>query len=403
MDKKNQLSTSIPNYAIFIVIISIVILLSIFSVINIASSNLNNVLNEKSLIGFKLAFKQLIFLILSLGIVFLIVFIAPYKKLENSYIVFTIYLFTNILLIWVLFGREVNGAKRWLDIPLGFKIQPSEFAKITFIILLAKIFSKIEKYNKQISFIDLIEKKIINNFIIIFIIPALVLLEKDLGTVIHYSLIFLSMFLISKIKKGFKTFILIFYIGAILLGGVYIYKTSNHNDYKFRRINSYVERLFHNKYDKDDQVTQSIYGIASGGFLGRGYGNGIQKYNYVPEIHTDFIFATISEEMGFLISTIIIISYIVLYYFLLLISFRSKNMFGKYLVFGIANMIISQVILNLYVVTGLFPTTGIPLPFLSYGGSSTLTMYMIIALALNVLRTGNIKREGKNEFKRENN
>ncbi|MDN5303916.1 MAG: cell division protein FtsW [Fusobacteriaceae bacterium] len=403
MNKKNQLSTSIPNYAIFVVIISIIVLLSIFSIMNIASSNLNNILNEKSLIGFKLAFKQLIFLIISLSVAFFIVFIRPYKVLENPYFTFIVYLFTNILLIWVLFSREVNGAKRWLDMPLGFKIQPSEFAKITFIILLAKIFSKIEKYDRAINLVGLIEKKYINNFLVASIIPILVLLEKDLGTVIHYSLIFLSMFLVSNIKKGFKIFILISYIGIILLGGIYIYKTSNHNDYRFRRINSYVERLFHNKYDKDDQVTQAIYGIASGGFLGRGYGNGIQKYNYVPEIHTDFIFATISEEMGFLISVIIISGYIILYYFLLLISFRSNNIFGKYLVFGIANMIISQVILNLYVVTGLFPTTGIPLPFLSYGGSSTLTMYIAIAITLNVLRTGNIKREVKNESKRESN
>ncbi len=278
---------------------------------------------------------------------------------------------TFLLLIVVLFTKEVKGAHRWIQIPFFGNFQPSELAKFTTVLIIAK-------------FLDEYRSKVINGkkefWImngIIFIFCILILLQPDIGIPsIIFSVSIILFFLYSiKTQHILKTFLIIL---VLLSVGIIT------QPYRIKRIFSFINK------DKQDstsyQIEQSLLALSRGGMLGCGIGRGIFKESYVPEIHTDFIFCTIGEEAGFIGCIITISLYFFLFLFCLLIAQNTKDFYGSVLVVGLALNIIIQAYLSIAVATKLFLPKGIGLPFISYGGSSLIINFLSIGCILSVWR-----------------
>lgn len=274
-----------------------------------------------------------------------------------------------------------KGAKAWLNI--GFTmIQPAEMLKIPFIILMASIFSKSEEGKVSVK------DTIIFSGGVFFIFAVLVYLERDLGTALHYTAIYGFMLFMTKIgRRTIEILLFLIVTGTSLLFYlVFKYADKIGSSYKVLRIQAFIDGLFFNKYDGDVgyQVGQSLLAFGNGGFLGKSYGNGIQKYSYLPEIHTDFIVALVGEELGFIGMIWLIGSFFTLYNIISTIGMNVRDSFSKYLALGIAGYIITQFLINIFVALGLLPVFGIPMPIFSYGGSSIVTIFVGIGIVLNI-------------------
>ncbi|WP_027127799.1 FtsW/RodA/SpoVE family cell cycle protein [Fusobacterium perfoetens] len=315
--------------------------------------------------------------------------IFNYKIFKKEKMIKFIYSASILLLIFVFIGgkvlpgvvKTINGATGWIRLgPIN--IQPAEILKVPFIIIEAYIFYKKEN--------DSIFKLIGISFGIFLSFAGFIILQNDMGTVIHYFAIYLVMLFMSGIDK--KVIIKVVsgfgILGIVGLVGLYKYGNIFFDGYKVRRITMYIDGLFNDGYigniDIGYQVAQSLLAFGNGGVLGVGYGNGVQKYSYLPEIHTDFIMALLGEEMGFLGVCIIVLFFFLLYNIMIDIGINSKDFFGKYLAIGIGGMIMSQVLINLFVAVGLLPVFGIPMPLFSYGGSSILTVMTSIGIVLSI-------------------
>lgn len=318
---------------------------------------------------YKYLISQSIFFIIGLFLIFIIKKIDYnfYKNNANK-----ILLISFILLILVLIpgiGKLRNGSRSWFALgPFGF--QPSEFAKLSLIIFTSKYLSN---NNDEIRNI---KKTILPLLLVISIFFILIMLEPDFGQAFVITLSLISIIFISGTKLSFFVKCFIFCLmGIVALVIVAPYRLARIVSY----LNPWVDPL-----GSGFQIIQSLYAIGPGGLLGLGLTNSIQKHFYLPEPQTDFIFAIISEEFGFLGVLIITSIFFLIFYKSIKISMSTKDLFSKYLVFGLSIEIIIQVILNLSVVTGLIPVTGITLPFISYGGSSLLVSMISIAIIISV-------------------
>lgn len=274
-----------------------------------------------------------------------------------------------------------NGARGWITAgPLS--IQPAEVFKIFYVILMAYNLSVAEKERYEAKGI------VASSGIIFGLFAFLIMFQNDLGTVIHYFSITLFMLFMSKISDK----IIWRAVGAVsvLLTGVTIYVYLKFDTfvsgYKTGRIKSYVEGLLSNTYDQDKgyQVGQSLLGLGNGGIFGTGYGNGVQKYSYLPEIHTDFILASFGEEFGLIGILIVIVLFFGLFNRIKGTAVECEDYLGKYLSVGIAGYIFIQFLINISVAIGLLPVFGIPMPIMSFGGSSLLTVFMALGIVGNV-------------------
>lgn len=314
---------------------------------------------------------QLIFFFIGLILIYFIrkIDYKLYYKYSNI-----ILLGSFILLVLVLIpglGQVRNGSRSWFGIgSLG--IQPSELAKISLIIFTAKYLSKSEKT------IKFFKNGTLPILLIIFLFFGLIMLEPDFGTgmVIVMSLMF--MLFISNIKLSFFGI-----MGTLGLGGIVALIIIA--PYRLARILSFLNP-WSDPLGSGFQIIQSLYAIGPSGLFGKGLGNSVQKHFYLPEPQTDFIFAIISEEFGFLGIMILSILFLTLFYNTIKISLNQKDLFAKYLSFGLIIEIIFQTILNISVVIGLVPVTGVTLPFISYGGSSLLISMLSIGIILNISR-----------------
>ena len=317
--------------------------------------------------------------------------ILDYKIYRKSFMKLLMFLGSVVVLIFIIIGAKflpsvvkvINGATGWIDI--GFTtIQPSEMLKIPFIILMANILAKGEEKNLPIKMI------VLNSFILFVIYALLISKQNDLGTIIHYGAIYIFMLFLTKIDKNIILKIVSLAISSAALGCYLIFKHADKlgDDYKIRRIKMFLEGLVSDKYmgnsDIGYQVGQSLLAFGNGGILGRNYGNGVQKYNYLPEIHTDFIMALFGEEMGFVGVIIVIMLFFILYNLMTETGIQCKDPFGRYLSLGIAGYIISQFLINIFVAVGLLPVFGIPMPIFSYGGSSIVTIFVGIGIVINI-------------------
>ena len=278
------------------------------------------------------------------------------------------------LLILVLIpgiGKVRNGSRSWFGIG-AFGMQPSEISKIALIIFTAKYLSNNEREVKSFK------KGIFPILIIIGLFFGLIMLEPDFGTAMVIVMTLVSMLFVSNIKLSFFG-----YTGLLgLLGIVALIIIA---PYRMSRIISFINPWL-DPLGSGFQIIQSLYAIGPGGLFGLGFGNSIQKHFYLPEPQTDFIFAIISEEFGIMGITILSILFITLFVNVIKISMNTNDLFAKYLSFGLIMGIMIQTVLNICVVIGIVPVTGVTLPFISYGGSSLLVSMASIGIILNIAK-----------------
>lgn len=340
-----------------------VIIITIFGLVMISSSSyvwaeykFNN--------PYKYLINQGIFFILSL-ISMYVVSKIDYKILYKYSKVFILIVIIMLILVIIPgIGTVRNGSRSWFGIG-GFGIQPSEFAKLAIIIFASKYLSENKNSRLPILFLGLF-------------LFGLIMLQPDFGTGMVLIMIVVSLLFISGMKISF-------FIRIGLLGVIGITILILIAPYRLKRILSFLNP-WSDPLGSGFQIIQSLYAIVPGGLFGLGLGNSVQKHFYLPEPQTDFIFAIISEEFGFLGIIIVSILFLTIIISSINIALKSKDLFSKYLVFGITFWISFQTILNLMVVVGLIPVTGVTLPFLSYGGSSLLILYTSIGIILNVSR-----------------
>ncbi len=279
-----------------------------------------------------------------------------------------------ILLVLVLIpgiGSIRNGSRSWFGIgSLG--IQPSEFAKLGLIIFTSKYLQNSNRFLKSLK------QGVFPILGITLFFFGLIMLQPDLGTGVILVVSIVSLLFIAGVHMKF-------FIGCGFLGIAGIIVLILIAPYRMDRIISFVDP-WKDALGTGFQIIQSLYAIGPGGLLGNGYLNSIQKHFYLPEPQTDFIFSIISEEFGVLGAFIVCSLFLIILYRGIQIALHAPDLFSKYLAFGMIFQIIFQALMNLMVVVGLIPVTGVTLPFLSYGGSSLLVSMVSMGIILNISR-----------------
>ncbi|MGL5049715.1 MAG: FtsW/RodA/SpoVE family cell cycle protein [Fusobacteriaceae bacterium] len=276
---------------------------------------------------------------------------------------------------------KINGAIGWIKVPGIGSVQPAEIFKVPFVILMSHRLSMTEKSK------DKNLKYIIMNSGILIIFSLLIILQNDLGTIIHYTCIFIFMVFMGNIELKWIGKIAASIVSFVVLVMGYIHNIDiSTGGYKILRVKSFLNGLINDVYDQDKgyQVGQSLIGFGRGKILGAGYGNGIQKYSYLPEIHTDFILTSFGEEFGFVGLIALILLFLALFNLLKSVGNDCEDSFGRYLAVGISGYIFIQFLINISVAIGILPVFGIPMPIMSYGGSSLLTIFLAIGIVLSV-------------------
>ena len=320
---------------------------------------------------FKFVKSQSLFFILGIIMCLIVSRIPPdfWKKHANKIILACFILLVLVLIPGI--GTVRNGSRSWFGIG-GLGIQPSEFAKIGLIIFVSKYLSQNQKELRDIK------KGVLPILLVIGVFFLLIMLEPDFGTAMVIVLTLVSLIFISGVKVSF--FVKIGLVG--LLGIVALIIVA---PYRMARIVSFLNP-WSDPLGSGFQIIQSLYAIGPGGLLGQGFLNSHQKHFYLPEPQTDFIFSIISEEFGFLGVLIVVSFFFFLFYRSVKISLKSNDLFSKFLAFGLSIGILIQATLNLCVVIGLIPVTGVTLPFFSYGGSSLLVTMISIGMILSISR-----------------
>ena len=277
----------------------------------------------------------------------------------------------------------INGGKGWVHIG-AISIQVPEIFKVPFIIVLAAIFARGKDDNIEIPYKRNLASVIFYTFIFFTIITFAL---HDMGTAIHYVMIAAFMIFLSDISN--KALLSLLGLALSFIPVALYYTLNFTSDYKRHRVKAFLDGIVYSTYTREDayQVYQSLIAFGTGGILGKGFGNGVQKYNYIPEVETDFAIANFAEETGFIGMFIILFSFFSLFFLIMGVANNAKNYFSKYLVGGIAGYLITQVIINVGVAIGFIPVFGIPLPFISSGGSSLLAISVSMGLVIHINNT----------------
>ena len=312
---------------------------------------------------------QGIFVILSIMLMLILSKISPQLYREHATKLLIISLVLLIIVLIPGIGVIRNGSRSWFGIgPFG--IQPSEFAKLTLIIFTAKYLDNSNKYLKDYK------KGVFPILGILLLVFGLIMLEPDFGTGMIIVISILSLLFIAGVNMKF-----FFILGGVGVIGIIILILIA--PYRMDRIISFLNP-WSDPLGTGFQIIQSLYAIGPGGLLGMGLFSSRQKHFYLPEPQTDFIFSIISEELGVLGVIIVVSLFAFLLYRVIKIALKCEDKFSKYLSFGLVFQIIIQTIMNLLVVIGLIPVTGVTLPFLSYGGSSLIISGISIGIILSI-------------------
>jgi cell division protein FtsW len=285
-----------------------------------------------------------------------------------------LYLLTAFLLFLVLIpgiGREVSGARRWLSLG-GLTFQPSEFAKLALIVAFAHFLVKKENAGRLKDFVT----GYMPNAMALGICFVLILLQPDMGTSVTVALVVFFLFFISGIRFSFI-------LGTFLMLLPFFYVAVINVAYRRRRILSFLDP-WSDPSDTGFQIIQSYVAFGNGHIFGLGLGAGRQKNFFLPDAHTDFIFSIIGEEFGFAGCALIVLLFAIFIYLGFRVAMKAAEPFGMYLAAGITACIGLQAIINFGVATGLLPTKGLPLPFISLGGSALVITLMSVGVLLNV-------------------
>jgi len=317
--------------------------------------------------------RQLIYIALGVFLMLILVLVDYRILRDNGFFLLGLYFFGFLLLAGVLLvGKEIRGVSSWFRIgQLGF--EPVELMKLVIILVLAKYFSlrHVEVYR--------LRHLIISGLYIIFPL-VLILLQPELGYVLIIILVWLAMVIIAGIR--IRHLVLLALIGLVIFSVSWFFLLQ---DYQKERITSFLNPGS-DPLGRGYHIIQSTIAIGSGKFFGRGLGHGTQsQLHFLPEQHTDFIFATIAEELGFLGSFFILVLFGILLYRLIKISLISPNNFARLFSAGLATMFLFQAVINIGMNMGLLPIVGIPLPFVSYGGSSMVMSFIALGIIQSIV------------------
>ncbi len=315
--------------------------------------------------------RQSLWMILGIGVAS---FTAWFPYMYWRQLAIPLALISLVLLVMVLIpgiGVEIKGSSRWLRLG-GINVQPSEFAKLALIVWLAWWMAMQKRRSQQIFRGWFVPLTVLGLF------AVLILLEPDYGTTALLGVVGLLVMFMGGTRLGYLAVTGV--VGAVGFGLMVA-----QNPVRRMRVLAFLEP---EKYQSDEayQLIQALYAFGLGGRSGVGLGDSLQKRHYLPEAHTDFIFAILGEELGFLSTIGVVLAFVVILVCGLNISRRAIDPFGRLLAFGITAMITLQAALNIAVVTGALPTKGIALPFISFGGSSMVTTMAMVGILLNVSR-----------------
>jgi cell division protein FtsW len=297
------------------------------------------------------------------------------KKLAKPIMAFSIILLVLVLIPHI--GRETAGARRWFKIgPLNF--QPSELAKISIMVYLADLLSRKEKVIK--SFLH----GYLPPILVLGLVLGLVLLEPDLGTAIAISVVGMLMLFVSGVRP--------LYIFASVLASlpvlyVLLFKVA----YRRKRMMIFLNP-WSDKRGAGFQIIQSFIALGSGGLIGVGLGQSKQKLFYLPASHTDFIFSIIGEELGFVGAASVVVLFILFVWEGMKITFKAQGQFEKFLSMALVSLVALEAVINIGVTAGVLPTKGLPLPFISYGGTSLIFHLTAVGLLLNIAKSSEVYR-----------
>ena len=292
-----------------------------------------------------------------------------YKKYATHFLFASFALLILVLVPGI--GLVRGGAQSWIGVG-AFTIQPSEFMKLALIVFLAKFMA--DNPNEAKTF----RHGVLPLIIIILVIFGIIMLQPDFGTGMVITATGILMLFLCGVP--FKYFMYFVGVGLVGITGLIISAP-----YRLARITSYLDPLA-DPTDSGFQILQSLYAITPAGLLGQGFGGSIQKHFFLPEPHTDFIYAIVAEETGFIGAIFVLLLFICFFLRLAHIALKNKDLFARYLVLGIMSALCVQVMINVGVVIGLLPVTGITLPFMSYGGSSLTITLISIGVVLNISR-----------------
>jgi len=312
--------------------------------------------------------KQLMWVALGLSILSVAMRI-DYRNYREPAFIWSFLAVVTIALIAVLFMPRVNGARRWFSIG-GLGIQPSEAVKLAAIVFIAALLERRMHRVNEIPYALMPIALVVAGWI------GLILLEPDLGTSMAIALIAGVMVFAAGLNYSYLTVVAIAALPAVGLLVMFW-------DYRLQRVMTFLHP-WDDPLGAGYQIIQSFIAVHTGGIAGRGLMNGVQKLFYLPEPQTDFIYAVIAEELGLIGATLVLICFCIITWRGVSIALRAPERFGAFLALGLTTMIAVQAFVNMSVVLGLMPTKGIPLPFVSFGGSSLLINLLGMGVLLNV-------------------
>ncbi|MBE0571027.1 MAG: cell division protein FtsW [Ignavibacteriaceae bacterium] len=298
-----------------------------------------------------------------------------YRRLSKPVMI----IITILLVVTLLFAPDIKGAGRWMSFGF-FSIQPADFARLALIIHLAVLLEA------KANVIDNYREGFLYFFIWIIIISGLIMLQPNISSGV--MLIFISLVIIYAGGAKFRHILVSMAISGLVIGSAAMIFPHSRS-----RIFSYINSITSGG-DLNFQVKQALYSLGSGGIFGVGIGNSMQSNLFLPEAYGDFIFAILGEEFGLIGSIIVLLAYLVLLVCGILVAKKTKDQFGQLLAFGITISIVFYAFVNVAVTTGVLPTTGLPLPFISYGGTSLIFLCISVGILINIAFTNHLRQNG---------
>jgi len=343
------------------------VLLVCASVVMVYSASALVALERFDQAGFFLT-KQALWAVLGLGVMAFVMRV-DYRTYRSETFIWALVGVAGLLLVGVMFSSPINGTRRWFGIG-GLGIQPSELAKVACIFFTALILER------RMHRIDDIKYSLLPIAIVVGGLTGLILLQPDFGTAMSIVLIVAAMVFAAGLSYRY-----LIALGLLSLPAVYVLVAMA--PYRMRRLMIFLNP-WADPLGDGFQIIQSLIAVGTGGVFGRGLMAGVQKLFYLPEPHTDFIFAVIGEELGLIGTTGILLAFCVIAWRGLRVAVRAADPFGAYVALGLTTMVAAQALVNMSVVIGLVPTKGIPLPLVSNGGSSLLINLLGLGVLLNI-------------------
>ncbi|EGA69941.1 cell division protein FtsW [Vibrio sinaloensis DSM 21326] len=367
---KSWITTASPDalYDRQLVWISLGLMLTGLVMVTSASFPISSRLTDQP---FHFMFRHAIFLFLALGVASVVIQIPLEKWLRFSMALLLVSV--GLLFVVLVAGKSVNGASRW--IPLGlFNLQPAEVAKLSlFIFMSGYLVRKSDEVRS--SFFGGFIKPII----VFATLAVLLLLQPDLGTVVVMLVTLFGMLFIAGAK--ITQFLALMVVGLASVAALIYFEP-----YRWRRVTSFADP-WEDPFGSGYQLTQSLMAFGRGEWFGQGLGNSIQKLEYLPEAHTDFVFAVLAEELGFVgvvLALVLIFSLVIKAILIGRKAFEHEQVFGGYLAFAIGIWFAFQTLINVGAAAGMVPTKGLTLPLISYGGSSLIVMSVAVSILLRI-------------------